>query len=85
MNLSHNFGLIASAVVGDRAYLFGGWSGYSDTNQIQVFRSVDHASPLNFVLWVGIAGIVVAAVASGVLVVRRRRKTRIPPGPTPPT
>src|SRR2546427_7363420 len=47
---------------GDRAYIFGGWTGgFSDTNQIQMLRSTESSSP---VPWIGIVGAIVAAVRS---------------------
>ena len=85
-NLSRPLALTTAAVVGDRAYIFGGWTGgFSDTNQIQMLRSTESSSP---VLWIGIVGAIVAAVAITVtvLLLRRKRARRTqPPGAVPPT
>ena len=85
VSLSSHFALTTSAVVGNAAYIFEGWTGYSDQNRIEVFRSVDNPSPI---LWIGIASVLVAAVAIGGLAVfLRGRKRRSAPlgGLTPPT
>jgi len=84
LNLTRPLALTTSAAIGDKVYIFGGWpGGFSDTDQIQVLRSVDTASPL---LWVGVAGLVLAAVATaGVAMILRRRKRRMaPPEPKAP-